>query len=317
MKHVEQEGVKKEKQRKDVALVLSSGGARGLAHIGAIEELLRQGYRITSVAGCSMGSLVGGMYAAGRLRDFKQWMFDLDRSKMWQLTDLSLSLTHLMKGERVIEAMKDVVPDVNIEELALPYCAVATDWETGREVVFHRGSLYDAIRASISMPAVFSPVRRDGMILVDGGVIDPLPLNHVQRHEGDLLAAVNVSGPDFEGQHKQRLEREEAEMRLIEQRMARRRASSNPLRRHLPSLPTRSELLDRLLPDDLDMNYITLVDRALSISIKQNATLALQLNPPDILVDIPMTDFDGFDYDKGPQIARIGELAMRETLKRL
>ena len=317
MKPVEQEGVKKRKHKKDVALVLSSGGARGLAHIGAIEELQRQGFRITSVAGCSMGALVGGMYAAGRLPDFKQWMFDLDRSKMWQLTDLSLSLTHLMKGERVIEAMKDVVPDVNIEELALPYCAVATDWETGREVVFRSGSLYDAIRASISMPAVFSPVKRDGMILVDGGVFNPLPLNQVQRKEGDLLAAVNVSGPDFEGQYRQRQEREEAEMRLVEERLARRRSSSNPLRHHLPQLPTRAELLERLLPDDLDVNYITLVDRALSIAIKQNAALSLQLNHPDILADIPMTDFDGFDYDKGKQIAEIGRKAMREAISSL
>ena len=309
--------MKQEEMKTDVALVLSSGGARGLVHIGAIEELKRQGYHITSVAGCSMGALVGGMFAAGRLHDFKQWMFDLDRSKMWQLTDLSLSLTHLMKGERVIEAMKDVVPDVNIEELPIPYCAVATDWETGREVVFRRGSLYDAIRASISMPAVFSPVRRNGMILVDGGVFNPLPLNQVQRHEGDLLAAVNVSGPDFEGQYRQHLEREEAETRMIERRLARRRASSNPLRRHLPSLPTRAELLERLLPDNLDVNYITLVDRALSIAIKQNAALALQLHHPDILADIPMTDYDGFDYDKGPQIARIGELAMRDTLNKL
>ncbi|MBQ9285945.1 MAG: patatin-like phospholipase family protein [Bacteroidaceae bacterium] len=299
---------------KDVALVLSSGGARGLAHIGAIEELELQGFRVTSVAGCSMGSLVGGVFAAGRLHDFKQWMFDLDRSKMWRLTDLSLSLTHLMKGQRVIDAMKEVVPDVNIEDLPVPYCAVATDWETGREVVFRSGSLYDAIRASISMPAVFSPVRREGMILVDGGVINPLPLTHVQRHDGDLLVAVNVSGPDFEGKNRQRLEREEEEARQQQERHASKRASSNPLRRRLPSLPTRAELLDRLLPDDLDVNYITLVDRALSIAIKQNAALNLQLNKPDILADIAMTDFDGFDYDKGEEIAAMGQQAMRKAI---
>ncbi|MCR5179962.1 MAG: patatin-like phospholipase family protein [Bacteroidaceae bacterium] len=299
---------------RDIALVLSSGGARGLAHIGAIEELEQQGFRISSVAGCSMGALVGGMFAAGRLQDFKQWMFDLDRSKIWKLTDLSLSLTHLMKGERVIEAMKDVVPDVNIEELPLPYCAVATDWESGREVVYRRGSLYDAIRASISMPAVFSPVRREGMILVDGGIINPLPLNQVERQEDDLLVAVNVSGPDFEGQSRQRHEREEEEARKMEEAIARRRSSSNPLRRHLPNIPTRAELIDRLLPDELSPNYITLVDRSLSIAIKQNAALALQLYQPDILADIPLTDFDGFDYDKGEEIAAIGRNVMRKAI---
>lgn len=300
----------------DVALVLSSGGARGLAHIGAIEELEQQGFRVTSVAGCSMGALVGGMFAAGRLQDFKQWMFDLDRSKIWKLTDLSLSLTHLMKGERVIEAMKDVVPDVNIEDLTLPYCAVATDWESGREVVYRSGSLYNAIRASISMPAVFSPVRREGMILVDGGIINPLPLSQVERHEKDLLVAVNVSGPDFEGQSRQRHEREEEEERKLERALARRRSSSNPLRRHLPNLPTRAEILDRLRPDELSPNYITLVDRSLSIAIKQNATLALELYQPDILADISLTDFDGFDYDKGEEIAAIGRNIMRQAIAR-
>ncbi|MCR4995321.1 MAG: patatin-like phospholipase family protein [Bacteroidales bacterium] len=300
----------------DVALVLSSGGARGLVHIGAIEELERQHYHITSVAGCSMGALVGGMFAAGRLQDFKQWMFDLDRSKIWKLTDLSLSLTHLMKGERVIEAMKDVVPDVNIEDLPIPYCAVATDWESGREVIFRHGSLYDAIRASISMPAVFSPVRRDGMILVDGGIINPLPLNRVARHEGDILVAVNVSGPDFEGQCRQRHEREEAEMRELEARLSRKRAIHNPIRRSLSSLPSASDLLDRLRPDDLSLNYISLIDRAMSIGIKQNSDLVLQIYPPDVLADIRLVDIDGFDYDKGEQIAAIGRQAMKEALRK-
>lgn len=300
--------------KRTAALVLSSGGARGLAHIGAIEELQQQGFTITSVAGCSMGSLVGGMFAAGRLQDFKQWMFDLDRSKMWRLTDLSFSLTHLMKGERVIEAMKEVVPDVDIRELPIPYCAVATDCATGNEVVFRSGSLYEAIRASISMPAVFSPVRRDEMLLVDGGVVNPLPLREVERRDGDLLVAVNVSAPDFEGISRRRHEREEEELRQVEQRLARKRAQHNPIRRHLPSLPTRAELLDHLLPDDLDINYITLVDRALSIAIRQNAALALQLCQPDILADIPMTDYDGFDYDKGPLISALGQQAMRQAI---
>ncbi|MBR1800996.1 MAG: patatin-like phospholipase family protein [Bacteroidaceae bacterium] len=304
-------------QQQDVALVLSSGGARGLAHIGAIEELEQQNFRITSVAGCSMGSLVGGMYAAGRLEDFKQWMYDLDRSKMWKLTDLSLSLTHLMKGERVIEAMKDVVPDVNIEDLPVPYCAVATDWETGHEVIFRSGSLYDAIRASISMPAVFSPVRRDGMILVDGGVINPLPLNRVERHDGDILVAVNVSGPDLEGQSRQRHEREEKELQRMEEELNRKRAIHNPIRRSLSSLPSASDILERLKPDDLDFNYITLIDQAMSITIKQNAALTLELYHPDIVADIALAEFDSFDYDKAEQIALLGQQVMRQSLKAL
>ena len=188
------------KERKEVALVLSTGGARGLAHIGAIDELLDHDYHIHSVAGTSMGALIGGMYAAGKLDDFREWMLTIDRKKIIKLLDFSLSQHHIVKGERIIEAMKSVVPDVRIEDLEIPYCAIATDAVSGTEVVFTHGSLYEAIRASISLPLFFSPVRLDDKILIDGGLINPLPLNRVKRQKGDLLVAVNVSGHDYRGQ---------------------------------------------------------------------------------------------------------------------
>ena len=184
----------------NVALVLSSGGARGLAHIGAIEELEAEGYHITSIAGCSMGALIGGVYAAGKLEEFREWMKTIDRKKMLELTDFSLSLNHFVKGTRIIEAIMEFVPDVLIEELPIPYCAVATDWKAGREVVFREGSLFEAIRASISLPVFYEPVRRDGMILIDGGVTNPIPLNRVARHEGDILVGIDVSGHDYAAQ---------------------------------------------------------------------------------------------------------------------
>ena len=165
--------------KKDVALVLSSGGARGLAHIGAIEELLERGYNIRSIAGTSMGALVAGMYATGHLDRFKEWMETIDRKKIFSLTDFSLSFDHLVKGRRIITALKEIVPDVRIEDLPIPYAAVATDWESGHEVVFTQGSLYDAIRASISLPAFLSPVKTGNKTLIDGGITNPLPLNRV------------------------------------------------------------------------------------------------------------------------------------------
>ncbi len=146
-----------------------------------------------------MGALVGGMYAAGRLAEFKEWMQTVDRRKMLSLIDLSLSIDHLVKGERVIDALKEVVPDVNIEDLPIEYQAVATDWENGQEVVFRKGSLYEAIRASISIPLFFNPVKRNGMILVDGGVLNPLPLKQGNEMAGELLVAVNVSGSYWGG----------------------------------------------------------------------------------------------------------------------
>lgn len=275
-------------------MVLSSGGARGLAHIGAIEELEQRGYRIRSIAGCSMGALVGGMYAAGRMAEFREWMQTIDKRKMLSLIDLSLSINHIVKGERVIDALKEIVPDVNIEDLPIEYQAVATDWENGREVVFHSGSLYEAIRASISIPLFFNPVRRDEMILVDGGVLNPLPLKQGRQMPGELLVAVNVSGSYWGGEPKIK--------QLFEAR-----------RKHNRSLPM--SILASLIPDGLDVNYFTLTQRMCSLMIQQNAALNVQLYKPDVIVDIPMNRFGSFEYDKVEKISTLGKTRMRKALQ--
>ena len=182
-------------KKRRAALVLAGGGARGVAHIGAIEELESQGFEVHAVAGTSMGALVGGMYASGHLEAFKEWMYTLDKYKVFGLVDFALSTEGLVKGDRVMRAMKELVPDVKIEKMPLPFAAVAADLLTGREVVLDRGGLYDAIRASISIPSVFRPVRRGNQVLVDGGTVNPLPLNRVRREPGDVLVAVDVSAP--------------------------------------------------------------------------------------------------------------------------
>lgn len=270
----------------DVALVLSSGGARGLAHIGAIEELESQGYHITSIAGCSMGALIGGVFAAGKLDEFRTWMKTIDRKKMLELTDFSLSINHLVKGTKIIEAIMEFVPDIAIENLPMPYCAVATDWNTGREVVFRKGSLFQAIRASISLPSFYAPVRRDGMVLIDGGVVNPIPLNRVARHEGDILVGIDVSGHDYQSQTRKQHE------------LAERRKQSTSLT---------SKILNKLIPDNLNFNYYTMLSRTSSLMIRQNSILMAQLMKPDMLVDIQMSRYGSFDYDKSERLIAIGK----------
>lgn len=272
-------------EKRDVALALSSGGARGLAHIGAIEVLKEQGYNITSIAGCSMGALIGGVYAAGKLEAFREWMKTIDRKKMLELTDFSLSFNHFAKGTRIIEAIMEFVPDVSIEDLPIPYCAVATDWKTGREVVFDKGSLFQAIRASISLPSFYEPVLRNGMILIDGGVTNPLPLNRVVRRDGDILVGVDVSGHDYETQWKEQHE------------LAERRKRSTSLTQ---------KILNRLIPDNLEFNHYTMLSRVSSIMIRQNSLLMAQLMKPEILVDIQMSKYESFDFDKSERLIAIG-----------
>ena len=280
---------------KDVALVLSSGGARGLAHIGAIEELESQGYRITSIAGCSMGALIGGVYAAGKLEDFREWMKTVDRKKMLELTDFSLSLNHIVKGTRIIEAIMEFVPDTLIEDLPIPYCAVATDLKGGREVMFRRGSLFKAIRASISLPSFYEPVQIGDMVLVDGGVTNPLPLNRVARRKGDLLVGVDVSGHDYEAQSE------------LEHQLAEKRRRSTSLSQ---------QILNRLLPGSLDFNYYTMLSRVSSLMIRQNSILMTKLTKPDVLVDIQMTRYGGFDYDKSEKLIAIGRQKTLQALSK-
>ena len=279
--------------QKNVALVLSSGGARGLAHIGAIEELEANGYKISSIAGCSMGALIGGVYAAGKLEAFREWMKTVDRKKMLELTDFSLSLNHLVKGKRIIEAIMEFVPDMMIENLPIPYCAIATDWISGREVVFREGSLFEAIRASISLPSFYEPVRRDGMILIDGGVTNPIPMNRVERHEGDILVGVDVSGHDYKAQWD--------EQHLL----AERRKQSKSLSQ---------QILNRLIPDNLEFNYYTMLSRVSSIMIRQNSLMMAQIAHPDILVDIQMSRYGGFDYDKSEKLIAIGRQKTRQAI---
>ena len=280
---------------KDVALVLSSGGARGLAHIGAIEELEAQGYRITSIAGCSMGALVGGVYAAGKLKDFREWMKTIDRKKMLELTDFSLSLNHIVKGTRIIEAIMEFVPDMPIENMPIPYCAVATDLNSGHEVMFRRGSLFKAIRASISLPSFYEPVQIGNMTLIDGGVTNPLPLNRVARHKGDLLIGVDVSGHDYKTQTE------------IQHELAEKRKHSRSLSQ---------QILNRLLPDSLDFNYYTMLSRASSLMIRQNSILMAKLMKPDVLVDIQMTRYGSFDYEKSEKIIAIGRQKTLQALNK-
>ena len=274
------------KTTKDVALVLSSGGARGLAHIGAIEELESNHYHISSIAGCSMGALIGGVYAAGKLNEFREWMKTIDRKKMISLTDFSFSLNHLAKGNRIIEAIMEFVPDMPIEDLPIPYCAVATDLKAGKEVVFNKGSLFEAIRASISLPSFYEPVKRDGMVLIDGGVINPIPLNRVKRKKDDILVGVDVSGHDYEAQWEKlhRLTTWQKQDKSL-----------------------KAQILDKLIPDNIEFNYYTMLSRTSSLMIRQNSILMVKLMKPDILVDIQMSRYTTFDFDKSEKIIAVGK----------
>ena len=180
---------------KNVSLVLGSGGARGLAHIGVIRHLQENGYKIQSISGCSIGSLIGGVYAAGKLDILEQWMLDITKLDIVSMLDLSWKASGLINGDAVINKLVDLIGDVQIEDLDIPFTAVAADIKNQKEVWMNKGSLFDAIRASVSLPLLLTPVERDGLVLVDGGVLNPVPIAPTFNDKTDLTIAVNLGGP--------------------------------------------------------------------------------------------------------------------------
>ena len=320
--------------KKDVALVLSSGGPRGWAYIGAIEELVSRGYNITSIAGTSIGSLVGGIYAAGKLDQVKEWLFTLDAWKVFSLMDLSLSTNHLVKGDKVINAIKEIVPDIDIEDLQIPYRAVAADLYTGEEVVFDRGPLFDAIRASISIPSLFRPVKYGYRTLVDGGIVNTMPIDKAVRTGGDILVAFDVNDIDVDSIRNTIItEARETEMREEEERMLSdqtkavvRSIRENDSLTFMDKLKLASAQGQRILASrfkdeedneglSFEDNYYSILSRTFSIMNHVIARNAARQHKPDILVKMPFDAYDAItDYARADEISLAGRELMRAAL---
>ena len=189
-------------ESKTISLVLGSGGARGLAHIGAIRALEEKGFSIEAISGSSMGAVIGGMHAAGKLDDYADWVSRLEQSDVFRLVDWTLSGGGLIRGDRIIRRLKDMVGEARIEELPIDFTAVAVDIEHGREIWLSKGPLFDAIRGSIAIPGLFTPHRYQGRLLVDGGILNPVPVAPTMRCLSDLTVVVNVNGPARAGRSK-------------------------------------------------------------------------------------------------------------------
>ena len=180
---------------KTVSLVLGSGGARGLAHIGVIRWLTENGYQITSISGASIGALVGGIYAADKLDLYAQWVLALERKHVLRLLDPTIRGPGLLKGERIISVLRELIGDYAIEDLPIAFTAVATDLMSREEVWLREGKLFDAIRASIATPLVFTPFNHSGKRLLDGALVNPVPISPTQGDSTDLTVVVDLSGP--------------------------------------------------------------------------------------------------------------------------
>lgn len=281
--------------KKNVTLVLSGGGARGFAHIGAIEEIERRGYTINSIAGTSMGALVGGVYAVGKMNEYKEWVYNLDKQEIFKLLDFSFTNQGLIKGDKVLNKMKEFIPDANIEDLHINYSATAFDLAHNKEIVFREGSLYNAIRASISIPTVFTPVLSGDSVLVDGGVINNIPIKNAIRTENDLLIAVYVNA-DIPV-HRINIPEKIVKHALYLQRI-------NEFKKSFFKSNSTEQVKK--------FNYFNLINNTIAIMTNHLATEIIKNTPPDMLIEISKKTCETFDFYKAEELVEIGRFATKE-----
>ena len=298
-----------------VSLVLGSGGARGLAHIGAIQAIEAAGFRISSIAGASIGALIGGIYAAGRLEDYRDWVRALERRDVVRLLDFAFGHPGLIKGERVIAAMRELVGEHRIEELSVPFTAVATDLEGQREVWITEGPLFDAIRASIAIPMVFTPHRLGTRELVDGGLLSPLPIAATRRHQADFVVAVDVNDrvraalrdlpharqqPGQDGDEREQSDSQASDepKDSVKERVA---AWFEGLFPDRPAQPAQPGLLD-------------LMARSLDTVQAQISRMQLALDPPDLLVRVPRDACMFYEFWRADELIQVGQEAAERAL---
>lgn len=279
--------------KQKVALVLSGGGAKGLAHIGVIEELEKQGFQISSVAGTSMGAVVGAVYALGKMQEFKQWMLSFEKLDVFKLLDFTFSSQGLIKGDKVFNKMKEFIDDSNIENLDIPFTAVAVDVVNKKEVVFNTGSIYNAIRASVAIPTVFTPVKTKDGLLVDGGVLNNIPFSRVKRTERDILVGVNVN----------------ANIPLVEPKMSKKDKEKRKSI-YLKKVKEFKVYFNKIYGKEKDnIGYFNLIDRTINLMIDHNAQVSMRDYKPEILIETSRNLCSTFDFYKAKRIIEAGRFA--------
>ncbi len=292
-------------RRKKVALVLSSGGARGIAHIGVIRELEARGYTISAISGTSIGAVIGGFYAAGKLDEYTDWVCSLGLYNVFNLIDFSFSSKGVIKGKKVFLKMSEWMKDTKFEDLNIPFSCVAVDLKHRKEVVLNCGDVMDSIRASIAIPGYIEPMLLNGVYLYDGGIINPLPVNRVHRTGDELVVAVDLNAyqPDFEPKAYWKSNEPEAsptlkkvsemwanatkKVAILQRRTSNDKGKPNPgSKEQLSRLGALNEMFELM---------------------QENITLqSLQNASPDLLIKIPRNLCNTFEFHRSKELIAYG-----------
>ncbi|MCP8465809.1 patatin-like phospholipase family protein [Pseudomonas sp. ZM23] len=338
---------------KQIALVLGSGGARGYAHIGVIEEIERRGYEIVCIAGCSMGSVIGGIYAAGKLAEYRDWVESLDYLDVLRLLDVSFRLGAI-RGERVFGKIHEILGEIDIENLPIPYTAVATDLTNQQEIWFQEGCLHQAMRASAAIPSLFTPVMQGTRMLVDGGLLNPLPIVPVVSTHADLIVAVNLNATNQRQYSLPVIERPpalkgrfDAVIGSLSSKLSffRRQGGENetppelladallhpvPALAEEPAEPEmqqpaaapqakgspRSASGSRVIESSSPASLLELVNQSFEVMQTSLAQYKIAGYPPDILINVPKRVCRFFEFYKAPELIALGRQIASDTLDR-
>ena len=291
--------------KQKVALVLGSGGARGVAHIGVIEALEENGFEISSISGSSMGAVIGGLYAAGKMQEYKDWVTHFDKIDVFKLLDFTLSLQGVVRGEKVFKELRKLVGEFNIEDFPIPFTAVASNIRSQREVLFSEGNLMDALRASCAIPTVMTPVYQENEEIVDGGVLNPIPLNRVKRTGGDILIAVDVNAAiPFEKKvavTAEEVKQDEKNKQFLEDFTTR-------IKKFFPSSNAKEA---NIVPKKL--GYFDLLNRSIDLMQEKMTSLQMEIIKPDMLVQISRNSCGTFEFYKSNELVEIGKEAFEKS----
>jgi len=283
---------------KKISLVLGSGGARGMAHVGVIRYLNEKGFMISSIAGCSMGALIGGVYAVGKLDEFERWLFSMETRDMIALLDITLGGAGFVKGERLMTALDQIIGNARIEDLPIAFTAVATNIEEEKEVWLQSGSLFDAIRASISLPLLFIPVNTARGKLIDGGVLNPVPIAPTFGDDTEMTIAVSLLGEP---------------VRTVEaEKVATAQESARFHERVLYSLQNIKQSALKSLTTDWAMYDVA--NQAFDTMQGAIARQKLAAYPPDALVQIPRNACGMLDFNRAREMVELGYRAASTQL---
>lgn len=314
--------IKQSARQPKIGLALGSGSARGLAHIGVLRALKDAGIQVDCVAGTSIGAVIGAVYASGKIDSLQNAYRDMDWKKIVYFLDVVFPKSGIIDGKKVADFVREYVHSARIEELPLPFNAVATELNSGEEVVFETGDVIDAVRASISVPGMFTPVRIDGRVLVDGGLVNPVPVSVVRSMGADIVIAVNLnhdvtvgkapksaSKPADEGAFMQAFSRMGgnnyfAAMERINQGL---KSLDSPALKHI-----RAWLAEEPLP-----NIFEVLLASINVMESQITRAQLRISAPDLLIQPPLGSIRFLEFNRAEEIISIGYETARQQIDQL